>query len=461
VVFGLGRFGGGAGAARRLAREGWEVLVTDLRGTDELAPTLAELEGLPLAYALGRHRAEDFERANLVVANPAVRPDHELLARARRAGAAITTEIELFVERAANPLVAVTGTQGKSSTVRMAADLLAAAGVSARAGGNLGGSLLDALDELDPGETCVLELSSYQLEHLGRPAPRMRAVAVTNVLDDHLERHGSSAAYAAAKERILALLADDGVALLPADDPRVAAWRTPRGARVDVWRSARTAPGGPAESGGRHGLFVAEGLFRWDDAVLGRTADLAVPGSYQVDNALLALGIARACGAAPERLTGALGAARGLEHRLEDLGERAGLRVVDNGVSTTPDSTLAALAEVAPRATLLIGGQAKRGLAWGPLAALARERGALAIAFGASADEIAQAFGEAGAAVETVPGVQAAVARAFAADRPRAGAGPVLFSPACASFDAYPNFRARALAFRAALPEPGAGSTTR
>jgi len=454
VVFGLGRFGGGAGAARRLAREGWDVLVTDLRDADTLAPTLAELEdaqGPPLRYALGGHDAADFEGADLVVANPAVRADHELLARARRAGARITTEVELFLERAENPLAAVTGTQGKSSTVRMAADLLGAAGVPARAGGNLGGSLLDALDELAPDEVCVLELSSYQLEHLSEPAPRMRAVAVTNVLRDHLERHGTAEAYAAAKRRILACLAEDGEAILPAGDPVVSSWSLPRGSRVDV-----LAPGLGAPSSDRPTLFVEEGEFRRGSERLGRVEDLRVPGPYQVGNALFALGLARACGAAPERLAASIGAARGLEHRLEDLGAFAGRRVIDNGVSTTPDSTAAALAAVAPGATLLVGGQAKRDLGWDELARLAVARRARVIAFGASAEHIGRAFASGGVAVETVPGVPEAVAAAFEPTRSGAAGGvggPILFSPACASFDAYANFRARALAFRAALPE--------
>ena len=128
--------------------------------------------------------------------------------------------------------------------------------------------------------------------------------------------------------------------------------------------------------------------------------------------------------------------------------------MIDNAVSTTPDSTAAALAAVAPGATLLVGGQAKRDLGWDELARLAGARRARVIAFGASADDIGRAFASGGVAVETVAGVPEAVAAAFA-PRDAAGApdGPILFSPACASFDAYANFRARALAFRAALPE--------
>jgi UDP-N-acetylmuramoylalanine--D-glutamate ligase len=436
VVFGLGRFGGGAGAARCLAREGYDVLATDQRGAADLAPTLEELAGLPIRYALGGHRAEDFEQADLVVANPAVRPDHELLALARRRGARVTTEVELFLERAANPLLAVTGTQGKSSTVRMTADFLAASGVRARAGGNLGGSLLDALCELAPDEVCVLELSSYQLEHLGTPPRRVAAVAVTNVLSDHLERHGTRQAYAAAKRRILELLAAGGTAILPAGEFKD--WTAPGTRRIDFALERRRG----AE------LFLEEGLFRFGEESLGRAADLQLPGGFQRANALVALGLARVLGAAPEALAQAIGRARGLEHRLEDLGRRRGRRVIDNGVSTTPDSTIAALLELEPGAILVCGGQAKRGLALEPLAEVARARGARAVAFGASAAALVSAFEARGVPVEGARSVEEALALAFAGPP----GAPLLFSPACASFDAYLNFRARALAFRAALP---------
>lgn len=442
LIFGLGRFGGGAGAARRLLREGWEVTATDLRSAQALAPTLESLGGEDLRLVLGHHEEQDFDRAALVVVNPAVRPDHALLARARRAGARLTTEVELFLERAANPLLAVTGTQGKSSTVRMTADLLTEAGVPARAGGNLGGSLLDDLDELDPEEVCVLELSSYQLEHLSAPVARMRAVAVTNVLADHLERHGTREAYARAKARILELCADDGVALLPTGEDPAARWRPQRGRRVDVWTGQRRGPG----------LFREGGLFHWDDEILGREADLKVPGEFQRDNALYALGLARALGADIERLRSALGAARPLEHRLQDLGTHRGRRVVDNGVSTTPDSTVAALDSLAESCLLICGGEQKQGLPLEPLAAAASSHAVAAITFGAAAPKLAAAFDAAGVEVEAVATLEQAAAAAFA----RPGAATVLFSPACASFDAFTNFQDRALAFRDALPPPDA-----
>jgi len=264
------------------------------------------------------------------------------------------------------------------------------------------------------------------------------AVAVTNVLADHLERHGTRATYLAAKRRILKLLRDDGVALIPAGDPELRTWQPPRGRRVDV---APSRPRGDA-------LYVEDELFRFGDEVLGSVRDLRLPGRFQRENALVALGLARALGADSHSLARAVGVARGLEHRLEDLGRRAGRRVIDNAVSTTPDSTIAALRELEPGVTLVCGGQSKRGLALEPLAELARERRVRAITFGASGAELAAAFRKAGA--ETVPAgtLEQALARAFEG----AEGATVLFSPACSSFDAYLNFQARALAFRAALP---------
>ncbi|MCZ6597055.1 MAG: UDP-N-acetylmuramoyl-L-alanine--D-glutamate ligase [Planctomycetota bacterium] len=441
LVMGLGRFGGGAGAARHLARRGFDVTVTDLSPPHELAASLEVLDEVNVRLSLGGHRRADFERADLVVANPAVSPSSPWLAVAREHGARITSEIELLLEALPARTVCVTGTQGKSSTCSMTAAFLAAAGFRAHLGGNLGGSLLDELPRIAATDVVVLELSSYQLAALADPGAlptRVEAVAVTNVLADHLERHGTPAAYAAAKGRILDLLVEGGVAILPGADGKLAAWTPKRGARVDFWPEGRFGPG----------LFLREGLFRHDEVALGRVEDLAVPGRFQRENALVALGLAHAIGARPTDLERAVGAARGLEHRVEDLGLFRGRRVVDNGVSTTPDSTLAALECVPAGSTLIAGGRSK-GLPLDELAAHAARRAALAVTFGEAAAELAAAFRAAGLeALQTIT-LDEAVAEAF--ERTPAG-GTVLFSPACASFDAYANFRERAQAFRAALP---------
>jgi UDP-N-acetylmuramoylalanine--D-glutamate ligase len=437
LVMGLGSFGGGAGAVRYLAGLGARVTVTDRRAAASLETSLRALADVPAEYVLGEHRRADFEASALVVVNPAVRPDDPLLVAARAAGAELTSEIELFLEAVRARVVAITGTQGKSSTATMTHQLLVACGRRAHLGGNIGSSLLPALPTIAPGDLVVLELSSYQLESLGGSAAcaRAEAVAVVNVLADHLERHGTTAAYAAAKRRILELVKPGGHVLLPLDDERLARWDVP-GVRL---------PFCARDSG--HGLHVRDGEFRLDGERLGRVADLALPGEFQRENALVALGLAHLLGAEPEALARALSAVRGLEHRLQDLGLVRGRRVIDNAVSTTPDSTISALLALPAGTVLVLGGRQKR-LPLDELAHVARERAAHAVAFGEAGASFAAALAAAGVPVECAEGVEDALALALERGAPGAH---VLFSPAASSFDAYGNFQERAAAFRAAL----------
>ena len=451
TVLGLGLLGGGVETVRALVAAGARVRVSDRRTAGELAPSLealgpAVLDGVELALGTGGPGAA--EGCELLVANPAVPPGAVELVSARASGVRITSELELFLQNlpTAVPRVAlVTGTQGKSTTAHLAAGLLAGAGARVHLGGNIGRSLLGQLERIAPADRIVLEVSSYQLEALpGETAPLAGAVAVaccTNVLADHLERHGSEAAYAAAKRRIVELVPTAGTLVLGADNARAATWEL--GEREVLRFSAR--PGAKAE------LALDGGWFTLRGERLARAEDLALPGRFQLDNALAALGLASVLGAEPTALARALPSCRGLPHRLEDLGYFGGHRVWDNGVSTTPDSTasaLAALAERGERVILLSGGQAKRL----PLEGLARAAAAHAlgaITFGASGPELARVFAASGLRARAVDSLEAAVAAAFAELGPGES---VLFSPACASFDRYLNFEARARAFRGALP---------
>lgn len=445
VVMGLGSFGGGVGAARYLAALGARVLVTDLRPAEQLRPSLEALGGGEFELVLGEHRAADFESAELVVANPAVRPDHPLLERARARGARVTSEIELFLESVRGRVVAITGTQGKSSTTHLVHGLLLGAGFRSHLGGNIGGSLLEALDDIGADDVCVLELSSYQLAALERPSElteRVVAVGITNVLADHLERHGSEAAYLAAKLRILEL-PRRGAAFVPAEDPRL--FRPRPGLRcVRVFAADGADSPGAREQAGSGELFASDAELRRGAEVLGRRADVRLPGAFQETNALFALGLARELGAAPADLARTLPTLGGLPHRCEPLPSCAGRRVIDNGVSTTPDSTISALRSLDVPCTLVAGGRAKR-LPLDELVREARGRARLVIAFGEAGPELAGAFRAAGLEVLVAPTLERAVDLAIERTPPE---GTVLFSPACSSFDAFQNFRARALAFR-------------
>ncbi|MEQ1892433.1 MAG: Mur ligase family protein, partial [Planctomycetota bacterium] len=297
--------------------------------------------------------------------------------------------------------------------------------------------LLPALAHIAAEDVVVLELSSYQLESLNgqRTAARAEAVAVVNILADHLERHGTIEAYAAAKRRILELLRPGGTAVLPRDDARFQDWHV---AGERLFFSTRDTGGG---------LHLHGDEFRLDGLALARVADLALPGDFQRANALVALGLAQRLGCTPAELTAALPALRGLEHRLQDLGLVRGRRVIDNAVSTTPDSTLSALQSLPTGTVLLLGGKAKR-LELAELVQVARTRVALAIAFGEAAPVFGAALAAGGVPVREVRTGPEAVALAF--ECAPAGA-TVLFSPAGSSFDAYANFQERARDFRAAL----------
>ena len=441
AVLGLGRFGGGAGAVRFLAERGARVVVCDGAPAEALAPTLDALSELELELSLGGVEPPRLDDIALWVVNPAVPPDHPLVARARAAGARVTSEIELLLETARSPVLAVSGTHGKSSTVHLAHGLLAEGGLRVRAGGNLGGSLLPEADSLGEDDWLVLELSSYQLEALSTPLrprrSRVVAAALTTVTRDHLERHGDEERYRAAKRRIFELLEPGGAALVPADEP----WLHDLPDHARPVRFHR----GPSPDG--RGLDLAEGLFRRDGEPLARLEDLRLPGTFQRWNALVALGLAAETGVAPDRLGPALAAQGGLEHRLQDLGRRGGHRVLDNGVSTTPESTAVALETLSPGDVLLAGGQAK-ALPLAPLTSAAAGLGA-AVLFGRDAERLETALRAAGVRTRRTERLEDAVRLAYEELGP---GGTLLFSPACASFDAYANFKERALAFRAALP---------
>lgn len=434
TVMGLGLFGGGAAVARHFARRGAQVIVTDLRGADELETALREVADLDLCLVLGEHREEDFTRASIVVANPAVRPTNRYLELARRSGARVTSEVALFLDACPGQVIAITGTQGKSSTCSFLAQMLAAGERSVHLGGNIGRPLLAEVEHMAPGDLVVLELSSYQLESLPdeltrpREASPIGLAAIVNVLSDHLERHGTREAYARAKLRLAELVRPAGALLLPADSLPV---------ELEAPRDLRLL------RHGTQGVRIEGGAFHGADEVLGNVCDCPFQAPFQLENVALALGLARLAGLSPEVLAGALPDLHGLPHRLDPVGQLDGRPLWDNGVSTTPDSTVSALEALPPGVILLVGGQVKR-LDLAPLIEACRRREAQVVVFGAAREAWPQAFAAAGLEAG------AATGPAQALDQARELAGSsILFSPACSSFDAYPNFKARAEEFLA------------
>ncbi len=416
TIMGLGHFGGGAAAARWLARQGAIVTVTDLADEHQLSDSLPLLADAPIAALhLGGHREDDFRNADLIVVNPAVRPDSPWLRVARQAAARLCTEIELFMERCPAPMVGVTGSNGKSTTTAMIAAILRARGGKSGCrtflGGNIGGSLLDELPQIGPDDWVALEISSFQLWHAG-PAAKMPHVAVvTGCSPNHLDWHPSYADYVAAKQRILSGQTPDDFAVLNTLDAEVASWSPlVRGREVPL-------------------------------PELDELPALPVPGRHNRVNAACAAAAATGAGCTADEIRRGLEEFRALPQRLEWFAVVEGRRFYNDSTATTPESTIAALRSLDVPIWLLAGGKNK-GAELQPLAAeiVGRARGAAV--YGAARRELLDQVVRrdrqfACAAVETLD-----EALRWCWSRSRPGEA-VLLSPACASTDQFRNYRRR------------------
>ncbi|MGZ3638033.1 MAG: Mur ligase family protein, partial [Ktedonobacterales bacterium] len=220
LVMGLGLLGGGVAAARYAAEQGAaEVIATDLRDEQTLAPSIAKLQGLPIRYVLGRHEMADFERADVVVRNPGVRRDSPYLATAQAAGARVEMEIAWFFRACRGKIAGVTGTRGKSTTTTLLHHILTTAGINPLLGGNLGGiETLSLLPQISPDRWVVLELGNWMLEGL-HPIRRSPHLAIfTNLLPDHLNSYDSMDDYGEAKSSIWRYQTAHDIALFNADN---------------------------------------------------------------------------------------------------------------------------------------------------------------------------------------------------------------------------------------------------
>jgi UDP-N-acetylmuramoylalanine--D-glutamate ligase len=441
LVHGLGRFGGGREAVRYLARLGCRVRIADKSAGDDLqAVRQAFGDAAQLDWQLGREDSGLLDGVDAFVANPSVPNDHPLLAAARTRGLWVTQEAELFLAAYPGRVVAVTGTNGKSTTSTLLHRALQRGGVDALLGGNIGHSLLAEVANWRTDQVAVLEISSFQLERID-PRLAVHGAVFTRVLKDHVDRHGSLAAYHAAKGR-LAPLAKSFV-VHAADDP-VAAGYASEARRL---RFTTTEPA-PHSAGVRDGFLQV----RLDDGpatTVMHTEALRLLGGFQIENALAAALAALACGGSQHGAGIGLATAAPLPFRLQLVAVRDGVRIYDNGVSTEVESTRSALHTLSGNVHWLGGGKSKDGDYMTVANAIAPAV-ASAHLFGAAAEPLAEALRR---VAPRLP-ITTAVKLADALPRALAAAAPgdaLLWSPAFASFDQYPNFRARALEFHALL----------
>ena len=471
AVLGLAR--SGIALTRFLADVGAVVTVYDAKSEDELGPAISALEGRAPRLRVGADvdPAAAVAGAALLAVSPAINPDYpttepRLRAVLRsivdaRAGGdpsapAIVSEADLFLRLCVAPTIGVTGTKGKTTTASLIATILAAVpGHPAILGGNIGRPLIETVWGLTPDHRVVIELSELQLPTLSRGT----TVAVyTNVTSDHLDRHGSLDAYRRVKARLAELVDPTGALVLDDDDPVVAAYEGPVGVRVLRYSSE----GVPSD-----GVGVTDGWIVTADGTRVMPVDeIAVPGRHNVRNSLAGVATGLWFGMDPVAIRRAVGAFRGVEHRLETVAIVDGIRYVNDSQGTQPDAVVAALRAFDPPIVLIAGGRDK-GVDLTGLAPVVAERAAAAVLIGESGPSLGSLFRQAGLAhLESAATLPEAVERADAIARglPRreGGTATVLLSPAAASFDMFEDYEDRGRVFRAAVQAVVAGhSTTR
>lgn len=427
----------GLAAAALLRRHGADVVVCDAAPAERLAAAAARLAALGARAAFGRDDAGLIEGRDFVVWSPGLPADHPLAAAARARGLPLLGELELGYLAAHAPFVCITGTNGKSTTTDLTGALLRAAGRRVEVCGNIGRALCEVAEEVDPSGLLVTEVSSFQLETVERFRPFI--AAWLNLTPDHLDRHGSLAAYAAAKRRLFERQTESDYAVWNADDPGVLAHRAGAATPLLFSRRGPVAEGAGVEDG--HIVLA----WRGGRERLMPASELRLRGPHNLENALAALAATLPLEIAPDTLRAVLRGYAGLHHRLEPAGSVGGVAFVNDSKATNTDALAVALRSFDAPVVLIAGGRDK-GQDFTPLRPLVAERARWVVLIGEGAEAIGRAW--AGVPQERAPDLATAVARAHDAAR-RLGADTVLLSPGCASFDMFRDYEDRGDRFKA------------
>jgi UDP-N-acetylmuramoylalanine--D-glutamate ligase len=430
MVIGLARTG--SEAARFLVRQGAEVLVSDSRGEQELRGEIESLTGLPLRFLLGGEEVGWVEGLDVLIPSPGVPSQNPLLRQACGKGIEIISEIELAYRFVRFPLVAITGTNGKSTTTSLVGEILREAGISAFVGGNIGTPLIGFVSgRWDWG---VVEVSSFQLEWVEQFRPRI--AVLLNLTEDHLDRYPDFASYCEAKGRIFDAQGDEDVAILNRDDPLV--WSLKERAR------ARVVSFGWAE--------VDQGVFASKDEIIWRDKDdeerfpitrVRIQGVHNVENLMAAVAVAKSIPVPREAIQRAIEEFPGMEHRLEFVREKDAVRYYNDSKGTNAGAVSKSLASFSDPIILIAGGIHKGG-DYRILKNEVRSKVKTLILFGAAKGIIQQALGHLADTV-VVESLEAAVQEA----QKYALAGDVvLLSPACSSFDMFRDYEERGRVFK-------------
>ena len=434
LVVGLGK--SGLAAAEFLHARGAQVTANDAQPEEKIA-VAAQLQAQGIALVAGSHPIALFENAELIVASPGVPLALECFQKAKAAGVPIISEIELAARFLRGRLIGITGSNGKTTTTTLLGEVLKQAGLPTQVGGNIGTPLISLVETSRDDGCTVIELSSFQLEAVA--SLHLFAAVLLNITPDHLDRYASMDEYAAAKANIFRNQTPEDLAVLNADDGRAAAMTTNA---HKTFFSCKQA--------------LDEGIFLRGDDVIARANgmektlisrhEIGIRGAHNLENVMATLAVGLACGAAPDAMRKTIRAFKGVEHRLEFVGEINGVKFYNDSKATNVDSTIKALEAFDSGVIVILGGKDK-GSDYAPLAPLIQSRCEHVILIGAAADKIAAAL------ENTKPLHRAAtLPDAVKLGRALAQAGDVvLLAPACASFDMFDNYEHRGRVFKEAV----------
>jgi len=433
LVVGLAR----TGLVTSLFSAGYGAVVTaaDEKPERDLRETAERLRAAGVTLALGSQNAADFLQQDLIVLSPGVPAKLPQLEQARKRGVPVWSEIELAWRFLRGKLVAVTGSNGKTTTTALIAHILKGASIPTLVGGNIGTPLLELVETSTDSTVTVAEVSSFQLETVEAFRPEIGVLL--NLTPDHLDRHASFEKYVAAKMRMFDNQLDRDAAVLNADDPEVAR-RMPSRPQI-YWfsRTKRVA----------QGAFLRDGQIFFRDhgseIPLVRREQIPLRGEHNVENVLAACAAAYLAGAEPSAIAAGVASFRAVEHRLEFVAELGGVSYYNDSKATNVDAALKAIEAFSNSLIVILGGKDK-GSPYTPLREPLRARAKSALLIGAAAEKIAADLGDA------VPCEHAGTldrAVKMAAEQGQPG-DVVLLAPACSSFDQFENYEHRGRAFK-------------
>lgn len=436
LVVGLGK--SGLAAALFLRRRGAEVTVSDRRSADSLAREIPSLVEAGVAVETGGHGLLTFRRQDLIVLSPGVPLNTPEIEQAQRIGIPVIGELELASRFLNGRILAITGSNGKTTTTSLCGEIFKAAGEKTLVAGNIGLPAIAVVDESSAESWIVLEVSSFQLETTFSFHPRI--AVILNITPDHLDRHGTFENYARIKEKIFANQNQEDALVLNGDDPVVQGVASRANTRV-FWFS-RTK-------------MVDQGAFLMKGAVVFRPSEYAAPepilpvssirlkGEHNVENVLAAVCAARVAGISQNAIASAIAAFRPVEHRLEFVATVDGVEYYNDSKATNVDATAKAVRAFPGNIHLILGGKDK-GSDYSELNPLLRERVKAVYTIGAAAEKISRQVGKSVPLISCET-METAVDRAARA----AVAGDiVLLAPACSSFDQFENFEHRGRVFK-------------